>query len=44
VPGARDAIVLDVSHSEMILSVPVVRQVSEFLRRGQFARMEGVHR
>jgi pimeloyl-ACP methyl ester carboxylesterase len=41
VPGARDAVVLNVSHSEMILSVPVVRQVCEFLRHGQFTRTEG---
>ena len=38
VPGARDAIVLKVSHSEMIVSVAVARQVCEFLRRGRFAR------
>ncbi len=41
VPGARDSVVLHVSHSEMILSVPVVRQVCEFLRRGCFASTEG---
>lgn len=37
VPGARDHIVLPVSHSQMVLSVQVVRQVCEFLRRGRFA-------
>ncbi len=36
VPGARDHIVLPVSHSEMIVSVPVAQQVCEFLRRGHF--------
>jgi pimeloyl-ACP methyl ester carboxylesterase len=38
VPGARDSIVLNVSHSEMVISTAVVRQVCEFLRRGRFAR------
>ncbi len=42
VPGARDSIVLNVSHSEMILSVSVARQVCEYLRRGCFARTGGV--
>jgi pimeloyl-ACP methyl ester carboxylesterase len=40
VPDARDHIVLPVSHSQMVISVLVVRQVCEFLRRGQFARVE----
>jgi pimeloyl-ACP methyl ester carboxylesterase len=38
VPGASDSIVLNVSHSEMVISTAVVRQVCEFLRRGRFAR------
>ena len=38
VPGARDHIVLRVSHTGMVLSMLVVRQVCEFLRRGKFAR------
>ena len=42
VPGARDHIVLRVSHSQMVISILVVRQVCEFLRRGQFSRSEGV--
>jgi pimeloyl-ACP methyl ester carboxylesterase len=40
VPGAREHIVLPVSHSEMVISVQVVRQIAEFLRRGRFARPE----
>lgn len=36
VPGARDQVVLNVSHSEMVVSALVARHVSEFLRRGQF--------
>jgi hypothetical protein len=40
VPGAREHIVLRVSHSEMVISVQVVRQIAEFLRRGRFARPE----
>lgn len=43
VPGARDHIVLRVSHSEMVISVQVVRQICEFLRRGHFAHAEGAH-
>ncbi len=38
VPGARDHIVLPVSHTGMVISMRVVRQVCEFLRRGKFAR------
>jgi pimeloyl-ACP methyl ester carboxylesterase len=38
VPGAREHIVLPVNHSEMVVSMLVVRQVCEFLRRGHFAR------
>jgi pimeloyl-ACP methyl ester carboxylesterase len=38
VPGARDHIVLPVSHTGMVMSMRVVRQVCEFLRRGKFAR------
>lgn len=41
VPGARDHIVLAVSHTQMIISNRVVRQVCEFLRRGRFARGDG---
>lgn len=41
VPGARDHIVLPVSHSEMVISVQVVRQIAEYLRRGRFAHSEG---
>jgi pimeloyl-ACP methyl ester carboxylesterase len=41
VPGAREHIVLPVSHSQMVISPLVVRQVCEFLRRGRFARPEG---
>lgn len=37
VPGARDHIVLPVSHTGMVISMRVVRQVCEFLRRGKFA-------
>ena len=37
VPGATEHIVLKVSHSEMIFSMLVVRQVCEFLRRARFA-------
>lgn len=38
VPGARDHIVLHVSHTGMVISKSVVRQVCEFLRRGKFSR------
>jgi pimeloyl-ACP methyl ester carboxylesterase len=41
VPGARDHIVMPVSHSEMVISQPVARQIIEYLRRGRFARSEG---
>jgi pimeloyl-ACP methyl ester carboxylesterase len=37
VPCARDRIVLPVTHTQMVISVQVVRQVCEFLRRGRFA-------
>ena len=40
VPGARDHIVLRVSHTEMVMSNPVVRQVCAFLQRGRFLRQE----
>jgi pimeloyl-ACP methyl ester carboxylesterase len=40
VPGARDFVVLNVSHTEMILSAAVARQVCEYLRHGRFARGE----
>ncbi|MEQ1776188.1 MAG: alpha/beta fold hydrolase [Burkholderiales bacterium] len=42
VPGARDHIVLPVTHTQMVFSLLMVRQVCEFLRRGSFARGEGV--
>jgi pimeloyl-ACP methyl ester carboxylesterase len=38
VPGAKDHIELKVSHTEMIMSMQVARQVCEYLRRGRFAR------
>ncbi|MCC7485010.1 MAG: alpha/beta hydrolase [Burkholderiales bacterium] len=41
VPGMRDHIVLDVSHSGMLFSGAVARQVRAFLRDGAFARDEG---
>lgn len=40
VPGARDRIVLPVTHTQMVMSVPVVRQICEFLRRGRFAHSD----
>lgn len=40
VPEARDSIVLPVSHTQMVISVLVARQVCEFLRRGRFLRGE----
>lgn len=40
VPGARDHIVLKVTHTQMVMSKLVVRQVCEFLRHGRFARGE----
>lgn len=40
VPGARDRIVLNVSHTQMVMSVQVVRQVCEYLRRGRFLRLD----
>jgi pimeloyl-ACP methyl ester carboxylesterase len=36
VPGARDSVVLPVTHTQMVVSNAVVRQVCEFLRRGKF--------
>lgn len=42
VPGERDHLVLPVNHTQMLISNPVARQVCEFLRRGRFARGEGV--
>jgi len=38
VPGARDRIVVHVSHSGMLVSARVARQVCAFLRDGAFAR------
>lgn len=40
VPGARDFIVLPVTHTQMVVSALVVRQVCGFLRRGSFVRDE----
>lgn len=40
-PHERDHIVLPVSHSQMVVSPSVVRQIGEFLRRGRFAHPEG---
>ena len=40
VPGARDTIVLPVTHTQMLISPPVVRQIGEFLRRGRFLHGE----
>lgn len=37
-PQARDALTLRVSHSGMLFSPEVARQVAHFLRRGRFAR------
>ena len=39
-PGARDSIVLDVSHSGMLLSRAVAHQVCTFLRDGAFDKSE----
>jgi hypothetical protein len=36
VPNAQDEIVLNVSHSEMLVSAEVVRQACSFLRQGHF--------
>lgn len=38
VPGARGHVVLRVSHSGMLLSAPVARQVCAFLKDGRFLR------
>ena len=38
VPGMRDQIVLPVSHSGMLVSRPVARQICAFLRGGAFVR------
>lgn len=43
VPNARDHIVLPVTHSQMVMSPLVVRQICEFLRRGKFAHGEVAH-
>jgi hypothetical protein len=40
VPGMRDQIVLDVSHTTMLTSREVVRQICSFLERGRFSREE----
>ncbi len=40
VPGAVDAIVLSVTHTQMLVSNAVVRQVCEFLRHGKFLQGE----
>jgi pimeloyl-ACP methyl ester carboxylesterase len=36
IPNARDEIVLNVSHSEMLVSAKVARQACSFLRQGHF--------
>ena len=40
VPGMRDHIVLNVSHTAMLASREVARQICAFLDRGRFARAE----
>lgn len=35
-PGARDHVVLDVSHTSMLVSAAVARQICEFLEHGAF--------
>ena len=40
VPGMRDHIVLDVSHTAMLASRAVARQICAFLDRGEFSRAE----
>jgi pimeloyl-ACP methyl ester carboxylesterase len=40
VPHERDHIVLPVTHSQMVMSPLVVRQIGEFLRHGHFAHGE----
>lgn len=39
VPGMRDHVVLRVSHSGMLVSSAVARQICAFLREGMFARL-----
>ena len=41
VPGAKDSIVLHVSHSEMLISADVAHQAAHFLETGQFMRSGG---
>ncbi len=40
VPNARDEIVLNVGHSEMLVSTELVRQACTFLRHGHFLHMQ----
>ena len=40
VPGAREHVVLHVSHTQMVVSPLVARYVCEFLRRGRFPRAD----
>jgi pimeloyl-ACP methyl ester carboxylesterase len=40
VPGAKDSIVLHVTHSQMLFSAKVAEQAAYFLERGQFDRSE----
>ncbi len=39
-PGARDHLVLPVTHTGMLFSDEVARQTAEFLRTGRFARVD----
>jgi pimeloyl-ACP methyl ester carboxylesterase len=38
IPGARDHIVLHVSHTEMVISAHVAKQIHAFLQHGRFLR------
>ena len=40
VPGAREHVVLNVSHTEMVVSPLIARYTCEFLRRGRFPHSE----
>ena len=43
-PGARDRVVLDVSHSGMLVSREMAHQIAVFLRGGAFDKAEGGRR